>query len=51
MATAYRKIAQPADSAYPVPADTRNPGTPLELDWVRDIRINRSAVERRAASL
>ncbi len=29
----------------------RNPGTPLELDWVRDARVNRSAVERRAASL
>ena len=29
----------------------RNPGIPLELDWVRDIRINRSAVERRAATL
>ncbi|HEU5049153.1 MAG TPA: deoxyribose-phosphate aldolase [Gemmatimonadales bacterium] len=29
----------------------RNPGTELELDWVRDARINRSAVERRAATL
>ena len=29
----------------------RNPGIPLELDWVRDVRINRSAVERRAATL
>src|SRR5688500_18544923 len=29
----------------------RNPGTPLELDWVRDIRINRSAVERRAGTI
>jgi deoxyribose-phosphate aldolase len=29
----------------------RNPGTALELDWVRDARINRSAVERRAATL
>jgi deoxyribose-phosphate aldolase len=29
----------------------RNPGVPLELDWVRDVRINRSAVERRAATL
>jgi deoxyribose-phosphate aldolase len=24
---------------------------PLELDWLRDVRINRSAVERRAASI
>lgn len=29
----------------------RNPGLPLELDWVRDVRVNRSAVERRAATL
>lgn len=29
----------------------RNPGTALELDWVRDVRINRSAVERRAKTL
>ncbi len=33
------------------PPIARNPGTPLELDWVRDARVNRSAVERRAASL
>ena len=29
----------------------RNPGLPLELDWVREVRVNRSAVERRAATL
>ncbi len=29
----------------------RNPGTPLDLDWVYSTRINRSAVERRAATL
>ncbi len=29
----------------------RNPGMPLELDWVRELRVNRSAVERRAATL
>jgi len=29
----------------------RNPGMALELDWVRDVRINRSAVERRAATI
>jgi deoxyribose-phosphate aldolase len=32
-------------------APTRNPGTVLELDWLRDLRVNRSAVERRAATL
>src|SRR5256885_3034797 len=34
-----------------VAQDTRNPGMPLELDWVRDVRVNRSAVERRAATI
>jgi deoxyribose-phosphate aldolase len=29
----------------------RNPGQPLELDWIRDVRVNRSAVERRAATI
>jgi deoxyribose-phosphate aldolase len=29
----------------------RNPGTPLDLDVVRALRVNRSAVERRAATL
>jgi len=30
---------------------TRNPGMPLDLDWVRQVHVNRSAVERRAATL
>jgi len=29
----------------------RNPGTPLDLDLIRGIRVNRSAVERRAATI
>src|SRR5215468_2800105 len=29
----------------------RNPGLPLDLGWVHETRINRSAVERRAATL
>lgn len=29
----------------------RNPGIPLDLDWVDSVRINRSAVERRASTL
>lgn len=28
-----------------------NRGVPLNLDWIEDVRINRSAVERRAATL
>ncbi|HYP19465.1 MAG TPA: deoxyribose-phosphate aldolase [Chloroflexia bacterium] len=34
-----------------MPHVERNPGTPLDLDWVYGTRINRSAVERRAATL
>jgi deoxyribose-phosphate aldolase len=29
----------------------RNPGKPLELDWVEEVRVNRSAVERRTDTL
>ena len=46
------RLAKPLsarDDAQHVPA--RNPGTPLDLDWVRAIRMNRSAVERRAATI
>ena len=32
-------------------SDQRNPGTPLDLDWVDAIQVNRSAVERRCSSL
>lgn len=29
----------------------RNPGTDLDLSWIREVRVNRSAVERRAATI
>ncbi len=32
-------------------SDERNPGIPLELGWVQGVTVNRSAVERRAATL
>jgi deoxyribose-phosphate aldolase len=32
-------------------SELRNPGMPLDLDWVRDARANTSAIERRAATL
>jgi deoxyribose-phosphate aldolase len=38
---------RPSGSHHP----ERNPGTPLELDWVREVRVNTSAAERRAATL
>ncbi len=39
---------KPVKTAHP-PA--RNPGYPLDLDWVGRIRMNRSALERRAATI
>jgi deoxyribose-phosphate aldolase len=38
-------------TAPPVGLLPRNPGMPLDLSWVRDARVNRSAVERRAATI
>ncbi|MEM7051247.1 MAG: deoxyribose-phosphate aldolase [Acidobacteriota bacterium] len=32
-------------------AELRNPGMPLDLGWVGDLRVNTSAVERRAATM
>lgn len=37
--------------ATTAPQLERNPGTPFELELVRDVRVNRSAVERRAATI
>jgi deoxyribose-phosphate aldolase len=42
--------AQP-DGAPPWGHLPRNAGMPLDLAWVRDTRVNRSAVERRAATI
>ena len=49
MATAerHRTLDIPRRDAGP----HRNPGFPLELEWVSDIQVNRSAVERRAATI
>ena len=47
-----RGILSPSSSVpLEVPVAPRNPGMPLELDWVAGVRVNRSAVERRAATL
>ncbi|HEY3933926.1 MAG TPA: deoxyribose-phosphate aldolase [Gemmatimonadales bacterium] len=40
-----------SSAAPPVGLVPRNPGMPLDLGWVRDVRVNRSAVERRAATI
>jgi len=51
-ATARAQPHRPIESARrPAPRADRNPGLPLELDWVRSIRVNRSAVERRASTI
>jgi len=44
---------QTATGAHHLPQITepRNPGLPLDMDWVRAVQVNTSAVERRAASL
>jgi deoxyribose-phosphate aldolase len=54
MTTAKRQTSNDVEGQR-VPATAtqheRNPGMPLDLDWVRSVRVNRSAVERRAATL
>jgi deoxyribose-phosphate aldolase len=41
-------LAHPVIPTGPIP---RNPGMALDLDWVRAVRVDRSASERRAATL
>ena len=36
---------------FPIPVHARNPGMSLDLSWVRAARANRSAIERRAATI
>ena len=50
-AAALPRPAAPAGGERAAHTEPRNPGMPLELDWVRDVRVNRSAVERRAGSI
>ena len=47
--SAAAKANEPADS--PAGSHRRNPGFPLDLDWVERVRMNRSALERRAATI
>jgi deoxyribose-phosphate aldolase len=54
MATHRTLVAVPGGSTPEHSAtghEDRNPGMPLDLDWVSSIRVNRSAVERRTATL
>ena len=45
-----RVIAPTSHSAIDLPVAPRNPGMPYEPDWVEEVRVNRSAVERRTAT-
>jgi deoxyribose-phosphate aldolase len=47
----HRTVSPSPAAPLDVPVAPRNPGMPLELDWVEDVRVNRSAVERRTATL
>ncbi|NOZ33609.1 MAG: deoxyribose-phosphate aldolase [Alphaproteobacteria bacterium] len=40
-----------APNGTPAPAPERNPGFDLDLGWLRAIRMNRSALERRGATI
>lgn len=52
MTTTQHRTEQEHGTAHVVtPELIRNPGMPLNMDWVRGLQINRSAVERRAATL
>jgi deoxyribose-phosphate aldolase len=49
---ANRRTVSPSPTGpLEVPVRPRNPGTPLELDWIQEVHVNRSAVERRTATL
>ena len=39
------------DNTTTEPTHKRNPGYPLDLDWVERVRMNRSALERRAGTI
>jgi deoxyribose-phosphate aldolase len=50
--TPKRAVITPSPAApLELQVAPRNPGMSLELDWVEEVRVNRSAVERRAATL
>ena len=49
--TGERTHRSPGTGYVSVALQSHNPGIPLERDWVDRVRVNRSAVERRAATL
>ncbi|SFS90712.1 deoxyribose-phosphate aldolase [Sulfitobacter marinus] len=51
MSTHVTTPAGIAQSHLPQVTEPRNPGMPLDMDWVRSVQVNTSAVERRASSI
>lgn len=52
MATRHRTATRPITPYEPAPQRSeRNPGMPLDMEWVLEAAVNRSAAERRAATL
>lgn len=49
--TKRRDEAAEAGQSAGQPRFERNPGMPLDMSWVRQVRVNLSAVERRAATI
>src|SRR6266705_1940547 len=51
--TTTKRQTEPHSALQSVPVShpQRNPGIPLDMDWVSRVHINRSAVERRAATM
>jgi deoxyribose-phosphate aldolase len=47
----HNKTMASADLQRLLAPPERNPGIPLDLDWVDSVRVNRSAVERRVGTL
>ena len=45
------QIERPQSPSRPALHEPRNPGLPLDMDWVRRVQANTSAIERRAATL
>src|SRR5881394_1358803 len=51
MKALHDRLRSPAVRPPPAIEDDRNAGLPLDLDVIRSLRVNRSAVERRAATI
>jgi deoxyribose-phosphate aldolase len=51
MTTPTQTAPQIVSHQLPQVTEPRNPGMPLDMDWVRSLQANTSAIERRAASI